>query len=444
VRKTTGLLLSLLLGCSKGTSDASRAAAPPAPAAARASAREASAPEAPKPRRPYNVLLVMIDSLRADMPWTGYGREIAPWLTRAQKSCVTYTRGYALSSYTAKSVAPALVGEYPSAMKRDGLFFTTYPDEHNLFVSERVQKAGHRTLAGHAHGYFLPALGNNQGFDDYRLIKGGVDIQAVTSVTGDRLSALAKQMLADPKNVALRPDQRFFAYFHYLDPHHTYVKHDGHPDFGSKARDVYDNEVHFTDQLLGELIDWTREQPWSKDTALVITSDHGEGFGENNHFRHAYELWEPLVKVPMIFCVPGAEPRRLEVRRSHIDLAPTLADLMGVKADPPFRGHSLVPEIFGAEVPRRRIVVDLPRSDLMDRRRGVIADDDKIIAFGDDRAFRLYDLASDPWEKTDLAKTDPERLERMKAIYLEESRKIPVVEVMGGTPLMGAPAGQRW
>jgi len=442
----TGLLFWLSLACSKGASDPSAAAAGSAPAEAPAPAPAPSAIGADKAeaRRPYNVLLVMIDSLRADMPWTGYERAIAPWLTSAQKSCVTYTQGYALSSYTAKSVAPALVGEYPSAMKRDGLFFTTYPDEHNLFVSERVKKAGHRTLAGHAHGYFLPALGNNQGFDDYQLIKGGVDIRAVTSVTSDKLSALAKQMLADPKNVALRPGQRFFAYFHYLDPHHTYVKHDGHPDFGPKARDLYDNEVHYTDQRLGELIDWTREQPWSKDTALVITSDHGEGFGENNHFRHAYELWESLVKVPMIFCVPGAKPRRLEVRRSHIDLAPTLADLMGVRADPPFRGHSLVPEIFGAAVPARRIVVDLPRSDLMDRRRGVIEKDDKIIAFGDDRVFRLYDLAKDPWEKTDLSKTYPERLERMKAIYLEESRKIPVVEVVGGAPLLGAPAGQRW
>jgi choline-sulfatase len=276
------------------------------------------------------------------------------------------------------------------------------------------------------------------------LIPGGVDIRAVTSVTSDKLSALAKEMLADPKNVTPGKNRRFFAYFHYLDPHHTYVKHDGHPDFGSKARDLYDNEVHYTDQRLGELIDWTREQPWSKDTALVITSDHGEGFGENNHYRHAYELWEPLVKVPLIFCVPGARPRRLEVRRSHIDLAPTLAELMGLKGDPPFRGHSLVPEIFGASVPERRIVLDLPRSDLMDRRRSVIEKDEKIIAFGDDRLFRLYDLARDPLENNDLAKSDPARLERMKRVYLEESRKIPVVEVVGGATLLGAPPGQRW
>ena len=147
----------------------------------------------------------------------------------------------------------------------------------------------------------------------------------------------------------------------------------------------------------------------------------------------------------MIFCVPGAEPRRIEVRRSQIDLAPTIAELMGL----PSRARVPRPELGARDLrrrplPARRIVVDLPRSDLMDRRRGVIADDFKIIAFGDDRSFQLFDLEKDPWEKTDLAKTDPEKLERMKRIYLEESAKIPIVEVVGGAPLKGAPAGQRW
>ena len=71
----------------------------------------------------------------------------------------------------------------------------------------------------------------------------------MTSVTSDKLTELAKEMLSDPEERRAPPEQRFFAYFHYLDPHHTYVKHDGHPDFGYKARDVYDNEVHYTDKL---------------------------------------------------------------------------------------------------------------------------------------------------------------------------------------------------
>ncbi len=401
-------------------------------------------PKAPEPARPYNVLLIMIDSMRADMPWAGYERDIAPKLTaRIKSSCVAYTQGYSLSSYTAKSVVPALVGEYPSAMTRDGYFFTRYPDKENLFISERAQAKGLRTLSGQAHGYFLPALGNNQGFDDYRLIKGGVDLKAVTSVTGEKLTTLAKEMLSTP---GLGKDKRFFAYFHYMDPHHTYVRHKGHPDFGKKARDLYDTEIHYTDTRLQELLEFAEKQPFWDSTALIITADHGEGFGERGHRRHAYELWESLVKVPLIFCIPKVKPRMItNVRRGHIDLAPTMADLMGLPAKPGFRGESLLPEVFGTKDPKpKRIVVDLPRSDLMDRRRGVIADDWKIVAFGDDKSFMLFDLSKDPWEETDLSKERPEKLEAMKKIYGEESAKIPNTEVTGGPPLKGAPPGRRW
>jgi arylsulfatase A-like enzyme len=147
----------------------------------------------------------------------------------------------------------------------------------------------------------------------------------------------------------------------------------------------------------------------------------------------------------MIFCVPEAEPRRIDIRRSHIDLAPTIADLMGVPADPPFRGKSLVPEIFGENAEPRRVIVDLPRSNLMDRRRGLISEDGhKLIAFGDDQSFQLYDLESDPSETKDLAATDLDKLERMKRIYLEESKKIGDTDIIGSAPLKGAPAGRKW
>lgn len=402
-------------------------------------------PKAPEPAVPYNVILIMIDSMRADMPWTGYPRDIAPWLTRYQKGCVTYTQAYALSSYTAKSVVPALVGEYPSAMVRDGMFFTRYPDSDNLFISERAQAAGHMTLSGQAHGYFLPALGNNQGFDDYRLIPGGVDIKAVTSVTGDRLTKLAKEMLADPKLATLPDTKRFFAYFHYMDPHHTYEKHTDHPDFGDQPRDRYDNEIHYTDQLVGELVDWTQSQAWAKRTAVIITADHGEGFGEHNHFRHAYELWESLIKVPLILCVPGAPPRTSNVRRGHIDLAPTIAALMGLPETPPFRGQSLLGEVFGAPIEPRVVVSDLARSDLMDRRRAVIDKTGyKIIGFGDDRSFQLYNLERDPSEEHDLATSDPVQFQRMRQVYDETSAMIPKVPVVGAATLKGAPPGERY
>jgi arylsulfatase A-like enzyme len=203
--------------------------------------------------------------------------------------------------------------------------------------------------------------------------------------------------------------------------------------------------MHYTDALVGDVLDWAGAQPWAQQTAIIITSDHGEGFGEHNHFRHAYELWESLIKVPLIICVPGAEPLKTDVRRSHIDLAPTIAELMGIEPTPPFRGRSLVSEVFGAPIQERVIVADLARSDLMDRRRAVIDERGyKIIGFGDDASFKLYNLEKDPWEKEELSKSEPAELETMKKIYEEQSSRIPVVKVVGGATLKGAPRGQRY
>jgi arylsulfatase A-like enzyme len=439
--KTAALALGALsLACSRA----------PDPAPAQASSAKAApvasapAPEKPKPAASYNVVFILIDSLRADMPWTGYSRPIAPWLTRFAKRATLYPRAYSLSSYTAKSVAPALTGLYPSSMRRDGYFFTRWYPE-NVFVSERAQAAGHRTLAGHGHGYFLPNLGLEQGFDDYRLLPGTfLDVTGVHDITSEKLNQLAKDMLSDPKNVKLPDGKRFFAYFHFLDPHYTYIKHPSSPDWGDTRRDLYDNEVHFTDRWVGDLVDWALAQPWGKETAFVISADHGEGLGERGHFRHAYELWESLIRVPLFVLVPGAEPRRIEAARGHIDLAPTIAELLGLKKPADLPGKSLVSEIFGGPVEERPVLVDLPRCDLMDRRRALVDGDHKLISFGDDKSFLLFDVKKDFAEEHDLAETDPSRFETMKRRFTELWSKVPLSPVVGGVALKGVHPSQRF
>ncbi len=445
-RPCLAVLALLALGCSRKPEPEPRPVAVDQKSAAAVPSASvlAPAPNKPEPKRPYNVVLIMIDALRADMPWTGYPREIAPWLTAFEKRVTSYHRAYSLSSYTAKSVIPALTGNYPSAMARDGYFFTRWMPENEV-ISERAQKAGHRTMAGHGHGYFLPGMGTDQGFDDYRLLKGTfLDNTGVHDINSDRLNKLGKELLSDPKNINQEGNKRFFAYFHYLDPHFSYSKHEGHPDFGNKARDVYDNEVHFTDQWVGDFVDWLLSQPFAERTAVIITADHGEGFGEHNHYRHAYEIWESLVRVPLMIYVPGAPPGKITTPRGHIDLAPTIADLMNIPPDSSWPGKSLLPEIFGAQPEARPVIAELPRADLMDRRRALIDGDYKLIAFGDDQSYQMYKVSEDFKEERDLVKVEPERFETMKKRYLEISASIPNVPIVGSAPLKGAPPGRRW
>jgi arylsulfatase A-like enzyme len=398
----------LCVGCPKdkgraSTSNATAAAPTSASASLSAgpSASTSASATGKAPPKDLNVLFITVDSLRADMPWAGYEKPIAPRLTALEKRAVSYTRAYAVSSYTSKSLGGLLAGKLPSELRRDGYFFATYPKE-NLFFPKLLQGAGIKTLSAQAHGYFKTA-GFDQGFDSWQIVP-NIKFYNTTdlNVTSPELEAIAEKQLG-----ALPEDARFFAWYHFLDPHDQYVSHDkdGIPA-GRTLRERYDGEVTFTDRYIGKLLDFVAERPWGKRTAIVVSSDHGEGFGEHGKFAHGFELWENLVRVPLFLVLPNARPRRIDARRSAIDLAPTFCELFGVKPDEAFEGKSLVPELYGAEPEPRDVVTDLPATSDNDRRRALYHDNLKLIAFGNDTAFQLFDLEKDPDEKSPITKGD--------------------------------------
>ena len=108
------------------------------------------------------------------------------------------------------------------------------------------------------------------------------------------------------------------------------MPHDDAPDFGTGNKAAYDAEVWYTDKHIGRVLDYIASQPWGAKTAVIVTADHGEAFGEHDMRWHGYELWETLVRVPVVVYVPGVSPHRVPVKRSHVDLVPTVLDLMSV------------------------------------------------------------------------------------------------------------------
>jgi len=368
-----------------------------------------------------NVVVIFIDAMRADMPWAGYPRNIAPRLTAFEKGSVDYTRAYALSSYTAMSVAGFLAGRYPGELQRSGYFFSAYPKTEDFFP-ERLQHAGVRTLAAHAHFYFAHKAGFRQGFDDYRMVPNlSADNTTDKNITGEQHLELAEQMLSEPANTK----GQFFAWFHFMDPHDRYMKHDGYTRWGTGQRDRYDGEIAYTDHQVGELIDFISAQPWGGRTAIIVTADHGEAFGELHRTRHGFELWEPLVHVPMLIRIPGARPKHIELARSQIDLAPTIAELLGVQPDPRWHGTSLVGEARGETEPAPKdVIIDLPRTSDNFRRRALVHGRYKLISFGDDFRYQLYDVVADPAEHSDLRRRDKALFERMKQRYLQRVKSI--------------------
>ncbi len=417
-----------------------------ASAAPSASAVAAPTPEpAPPPHGPLNVLLLTIDSLRADMPWTGYPRAIAPNLTKLAEESVVYTNEYALSSYTAKSVAGFLSGRYPSTLYRSGYFFATYP-KSDLFLAEVLHDHGIPTTSWHGHLYFRSA-GLEQGFDTWQFVPGiRFDPETDNSITSQDMTPLGIKLLGKSENTG----KQFFAWAHYMDPHDQYNKHPESPDFGNKNRDRYDNEVFYTDLWLGKLLDFARAQAWWKDTVLIVSADHGEAFGEHGFYKHAFEIWDVLTRVPMLISGPGIKPRRIEERRSHIDLAPTILDIMGLPPEPSFMGKSVLPELQGGKPDDREpIISELTEDSHNPPRRAFILGDYKLIVIKE-RKFMLFNLTKDPAEETDLAETEPDKLAEIKRAYEAAYAKLPVLEPYGGATLkeggsahgpIGPPAG---
>ncbi len=433
-----GLSVCGALGCSKGANpDKPSAAASPSLSAPSVStppsavASASSAPASRTPEAPLNVFLLTIDSLRQDMPWAGYARSIAPNLSQLAEHSVVYPNAYSASSYTAKSVAALVSGHYPSTLYRDGLFFAKY-SAANTFLAETLAAQGVRTIGFHAHLYFGKGKGIEQGFDEWRLVPGiTFDAETDNNVTSDKMTALGMELLGDQKNSG----RQFFAWAHYMDPHDQYNRHKESPDFGNKGRDRYDSEVFYTDLWVGKLLDWAKTQPWWKNTVLIVSADHGEAFGEHGMYKHAFEVWDVLTHVPLLISGPGIQPRRIDQRRSHIDIAPTILELMGRSLPADLPGKSLVSELRGQPPESHEpILIELTEDSHNPFRRALIAGDYKIIDFGHSQ-YQLYDIAHDPGELSDLAKQNKDELAHMRGLLDAKVRDLPVVEPYGGAKL---------
>jgi arylsulfatase A-like enzyme len=407
-----------------------RSAPPPKPAPPKPT------PPAQKPAVPadLNLVLITIDTMRAELHYAGNPHELSPNLDKLAAEAVVFDRAYSLASYTGKSVGPMMIGKYGSETHRNWGHSNRFGRE-DTFVAERLKRAGIHTMAAHALHYFGGQSGMNRGFDvvDMHAAGEGTIKEMENSVTGDKLTDATLKLLAKPENVS----GRFFLWMHYCDPHADYLAHPELPAFGTSQRDLYDGEIAFVDNHVGRVLEAIAAAPWGKRTAIIVTSDHGEAFGEHKMWRHGAELWEELVRVPLIVRVPGVPPGHVAPRRSAVDLVPTILDLLGVP--PPagagpndfLSGTSLLPDVFfpaGAEP--RDVLVDMPDGPFNDPRRAILHGDLKLIVSNNAR-FELYDLGRDPEERINLWEKDSPESREMEALYAAARSRLHEVRVTG-------------
>ncbi|HEX7669114.1 MAG TPA: sulfatase-like hydrolase/transferase, partial [Polyangiaceae bacterium] len=356
-----------------------------------------------------DVVFITVDTLRADLGFAGNPRPLSPNIDALAKKSTVFDRAYSLASYTGKSMGPMLLGKYPSETIRTFEHFDRFGPEET-FVQERLQAAGLRTLTAQGHWYFEPT-GLGRGFDDadFSAAPRVPQAEGDRTVNGDVLTDRAIGLLGKSENVS-RP---FYLWLHYVDPHAAYVPHPEF-DFGTKSRDLYDGEVAFVDKQIGRLTAAIFGSPVASRTAIVLTSDHGEAFGEHGILRHGHEVWEELVHVPLIVYVPGVQPRHVSVRRSAIDVTPTLLELQGapipsVTSSPGntrdfVSGRSLLTDVVSPPdqtSEQRPVLVDMSEGPYNDERQAYFDGSLKLIATNG-KPLGLYDLDRDPGETRDL------------------------------------------
>jgi len=300
-----------------------------------------------------DLLLVTIDTLRADhIAAYGYPRPTSPVIDALAAEGTLFENGWAHAPSTRYSMPAIAAGRWPSAITWDESIWWPRLGPDVRTTAQALHDAGYVTGGLFSFNYFALAdrRGFERGMDEYHAERAALHV-AVNGPMESRGSS-SREVTDDAiAFVDKHRDQKFFLWVHYYDPHLSYETHREVPSFGPSRVDRYDGEIRFTDLHLGRLIAHLRAAGLWNRTAVVLTGDHGEGFGEHGITEHGFDLYPAQTKVPFIVRVPGIAPQRVRVPVGHVDIAPTLLNLARGAAEPAFIGRSLIPDITGPPAP---------------------------------------------------------------------------------------------
>lgn len=384
--------------------------------ARRAPADPAFRPVPPGVPRDANILLLTIDTTRADhLGMYGYPRPTSPNLDAMAREATVFEHGWAHAPSTRYSMPAILTGRLPLDVHYD----TSVDGWPGLLprattIAEALAPLGFVTGAITNYWYFDRIRHMDQGFGEYD----NDDARLHTGVPGagpeqTRGSSSKQQTDKAIRFVTRHAAERWFLWVHYYDPHYAYEPHPEVPSFapssapssGGDRVALYDGELRFTDLHIGRLLDELRAQKLYDRTIIVVTGDHGEGFGEHGIELHGYHLYAAQTQVPLILRVPGLPPRRAATPAGHADILPTLVNLAGGAASPDMMGRSLVDALTGTDVPRT-VFQQLSYEGNHEMRAGVDARCHVIYNASPDTSWEVYRVDRDPLEAHDLADDD--------------------------------------
>lgn len=295
-----------------------------------------------------NLLFISIDTLRADR-LSCYSKEHlhTPNIDILAKNGVIFSRAFAHNPTTLPSHTNMLLGLTPlyHGVRENANFIVR---EKFLTLAEYLKSFSYSTKAI-IGGYPLHSrFGLSQGFDIYDDNYETVKYQKLA--LGERKA----EVVVDKALGWLKSQKSpWFLMIHCFDPHNPYEPPE--PFKTKYEENLYDGEVAYVDFALGKLVSYIKENNLFENTLIIFTSDHGESLGQHGEMTHGYLAYNTTLWVPLIISIPGVSPGKIDQAVSHIDIFPTVCDVLQVKKPSFLQGISLLPGIKGKKLPRRPI-----------------------------------------------------------------------------------------
>ena len=349
--------------------------------------RETKAP--PVKERP-NILLVTIDTWRADR----LDARRTPAIHALASRGVRFTTARTPVPLTLPAHASLVTGVPPwvHGVRENG---TARLAADRPTLASSLRPAGYRTGAFVAAYVLDRRFGLDQGFETYDDQVPRDPLRATSLEAERRGNVVVDRALGWLGGVDVA--KPFFAWVHLFDPHAPYD-----PPAEFKARvggDAYDGEVAFADAQVGRLLEWLSARQLGSKTVVVVAGDHGEGLGEHGEHTHGLLLYDSTLRVPLVVAGPGIEAGVRSEPASLLDVAPTLLDLAGVARPAGVTGVNLL----ASTITRDREIAGetrYPRVVGWSPLVAVVAERWKLIRSSEDE---LFDLQNDPSEVDNVA-----------------------------------------
>ena len=295
-----------------------------------------------------NVLLITIDTLRADR-LSCYGSQSpkTPHIDRLAERGVLFDRAFANTSTTLPSHANILLGTTPNYHGvHENLNFIV--SKKLLTLAEHLKKSGYRTGA-FVGAYPLDSrFGLSQGFDVY-----DDNYSRIHSANLASLERNAEEVVDSALEWLAGRRSPWFLWIHCWDPHAPYKPPE--PFQSQYEENPYEGEVAYVDSALENLFKRLDEKSLFDSTLVIFTGDHGESLGQHGEKTHGYFAYNSSLWIPLIVALPNTAPGRVEHYVSHIDIFPTICDVLGIEKPSFLQGISLLPALKGKELRERPI-----------------------------------------------------------------------------------------